>query len=142
MERQNNINEIMEQLPANYENKCSETGAIKRFRVFGTAKKLMSYCLMYLCRNISLMEISLLAKLEGIQISDVGLMKKFAKCTEWYKWILNEMLPVSIVEYQKPKGLEKYKLTAIDASTVRSKGKVKKVFRLHYAINRPPRKLN
>jgi hypothetical protein len=38
------------------------------------------------------MEISLLAKLEGIQISDVGLMKKFAKRTEWYKWILNEML--------------------------------------------------
>ncbi len=37
--------------------------------------------------------------------------------------------------YQKPKELENYRVMAIDASDITSKGAVKQIWRLHYAVN-------
>jgi hypothetical protein len=82
------------------------------------------------------MEISEISRLMEIgKISDVAFMKRLAKCGNWFKWILSRILPGDVVEYQKPKGLEKYTFVALDASDIVEKGRSKRIWRLHYAID-------
>jgi hypothetical protein len=131
-----NIEKIMELLPSGYEKACYEKKAIERKREIKNAKDLMKLCLIYLSQKCSLMEISEIARLMGIgKISDVAFMKRFAKCGEWFKWILNEISPKGIVSYEKPEGMGKYDFIALDASDIVEKGATKRVFRLHYAID-------
>jgi len=135
MKEENNLEELMQFLPKNYEQTCFETNTIKRSRVIKNPKELMFFCLLYLSQKYSLLELSLFAKLKGIKLSSVAFMKKLAKCCEWYKRIIRDMLSLIVFQYKKPKNLEKYKLVAVDASKVTQKGKDKKVFCLHYMIN-------
>lgn len=135
MLKSNNINELMKLLPEHYEQACYETKAIERGRSIKTPKELMSYCLLYLSQKYSLLELSLFAKLKGIKMSDVAFMKKLAKCNEWYKEILNSMLPSVIANYENPQGLEGYRISAVDGSAFTQQGKNKKSFRLHFMIN-------
>lgn len=131
-----NVERILELLPEGYEKACIEEGAYKRKREIKTPKDLMQLCLIYLSQKCSLIEISQISLLMGLgKISDVAFMKRFAKCGNWFKWILARILPQSIVEYQKPNGLEKYTFVALDASDVVEKGRAKRTWRLHYAID-------
>jgi hypothetical protein len=38
----------------------------------------------------------------------------------WFKWILSRLIAASVAEYLKPKGLENYRVLAVDASDVNS----------------------
>lgn len=77
-----------------------------------------------------------MARLMGIaSLSDVAFMKRFAKCVGWFEWILEKINPKSIMNYQKPKGLETYTFMAVDASDVTEKGAMKRIWCLHYAID-------
>jgi len=126
----------MEFLPEGYEGKCKETKTIQRSREIKNAKDLMKLCLIYLSQNCSLIEISELAKALGIaEISDVAFMKKFAKCGEWFKWILKHLEVEEITSYEKPVTLEEYQVVAVDASSVVEKGATKRRFKLHYGID-------
>ena len=132
----NNIEQLMDMMPCGYEEACYETKAIERNRIIKNAHDLMKLCLIYLTQSCSLLEISQYANLLGIgKISDVAFMKKFAKCGEWFKWIIKKIRPSSIIRYEKPKILEKYKLILLDASDVVEKGAAQRTWRLHYAID-------
>jgi len=131
-----NIEELMEMLPEGYEEACREKGAMRRKREIKNPQDLMKLCLIYLSQKCSLVEISEIARLMGIgEMSDVAFMKRFAKCGEWFKWILGQMTANGITNYQKPKSMEGYDFVALDASDIVEKGASKRVFRLHYAIN-------
>lgn len=131
-----NLEKLMELMPEGYEAACYETKAIERNREIKNAKDLMKLCLIYLSQKCSLIEISEIARLMGIgKISDVAFMKRFAKCGEWFKWILSKISPKGIANYQKPKSMEAYNFVALDASDIIEKGATKRVFRLHYAID-------
>lgn len=131
-----NIEKIMEMLPEGYEQACYETKAIERNREIKNPAELMKLCIIYLSQKCSLIEISEIARLMGIgKLSDVAFMKRFAKCGEWFKWILENISPAKIMSYQKPTNMEKYTFVALDASDVCEKGATKRVWRLHYAID-------
>ena len=131
-----NIEKLMEKLPEGYEKTCYETGAMKRAREIKRPRDLMMLALSYVSQNFSLMEMSEIARLKGIgNISDVGFMKRFSKCNEWFVNILKQIEVEEVANYKKPEKLSKYKFKAIDASDVTSKGAVKSRYRLHYAIN-------
>ena len=68
-------------------------------------------------------------------ISDVGFMKRFSRCNDWIKSIISEMSGNKVMEYDIPEKLKNYKVLAVDASDVRQKGAVQKLFHLHYAVN-------
>ena len=131
-----NVDELINRLPEGYEKACFETKAIERRREIKNPIDLIKLCFLYLTGGYSLLEISVIALNLGIgKINDVAFLKKFAKCQEWFSWMISKIIPKPIIEYKVPKGLERYKITAIDASDVKEKGKSGRIFKLHYAID-------
>ena len=131
-----NIDKILELLPADLEKAANETGALKRKREIKTAADLLRLVFLYVVQGMSYLEVSVIAKLKGIaQISDVGFMKRFAKCDKLIEWLLEKLNPQATAHYKKPEKFEKYDIKALDASVVTSGGKVRITHRFHYAID-------
>jgi len=131
-----NIEKLLELLPRGYEDACYETKAIERRRNIKSPMDLMKICLIYLSQKCSLLEMSETVYLMGMgKLSDVAFMKRFAHCGEWFRWILERIAPQKIIEYKKPKSMEKYTFVAFDASDITEKGATKRIWRLHYAID-------
>ena len=136
MSETNNIQQLLDMLPTGYEEACYETKAIERNRKIKNGRDLMELCLIYLIHACSLLEVSKYASLLGMgKISDVAFMKKFAKCGKWFEWITDKLKPAPIINYKKPKSLENYNIIGVDASDVTEKGAIKRIWRLHYAID-------
>ena len=131
-----NIDELIKRMPKDYEQACFDTKAIVRKREIKNPVDLMRLCLLYLVGGYSLLEISVIAKSLGIaKINDSGFLERFAKCREWFSWIVEQIVPKAIIEYSKPEVLSAYKIVAIDASNVKEKGRSGRIFKLHYAID-------
>ena len=131
-----NIDELVQRLPEGYEQACFETKAIERVREIKTPLDLIRLVLIYLTGGHSQLEMSVIALQLGIaDIADTAFLKKFAKCRSWLEWIISKVIPKPIVEYTCPKWFKEYTITAIDASDVTEKGRSKRIFRLHYAID-------
>jgi hypothetical protein len=137
MKAQNtNIDELISRMPKGYEQACYDTKAIVRKREIKNPVDLMRLCLLYLVGGYSLLEISVIAKSLGIaKINDSAFLERFAKCREWFSWIVSQIVPKSIIEYAKPEVFNAYTIVAIDASDVKEKGRSGRLFKLHYAID-------
>lgn len=130
------MKELIKLLPEGYEKACFETKAITRKRTIADPKDLLVLLLYYLYENHSLVDTSQFAFMCGIgNISDVAFMKRFLKCHDWIRWMIEHMLPAEIIHYQKPKELEPYRLLAVDASSITKKGAVQYSWHLHYAVD-------
>ena len=127
---------LIYELPENYEEECEKQGAVERWRGVKNAADLMMLLLIHLMNGTSLIEISVIAKLLEIgEMSDVAIMKRLAKCKDWFDSISKQLLNKVVVGYKKPKWLEKYTVTAVDASDVVEKWRTKRTFRLHYMLD-------
>lgn len=130
------ISHLIKELPEGYEEACMETKAIVRRRGVVSPANLMMLVLFHLLNGCSLMEISEIARLTKLgSMSDVAFMKRFKKCTEWFKWIIKRIVSTGMANYQKPSYLEGYRVIAVDASDVCEKGRAKRVYRLHFALD-------
>ena len=135
--REDNIEELMKNLPAGYEAASKETGAMRRTgKVISKASDLMWLMLTHLSQGQTLTNMSALCEAVGIgRLSDVGFMNRLINCNEWFKWILQQLSPASVAEYVKPRGLDKYRILAVDASDVNSGvSKFSKSWHLHFAF--------
>ena len=133
-----NIRLLMKHLPAGYEAASKETGAMRRAgRVIESASDLMWLVLTHLSQGQTLANMSALSKACGIgPLSDVAFMKRLINCGGWFKWILQQLSPASVADYLKPKGLENYRILAVDASDVNSGvSKFSKSWHLHFALD-------
>ena len=130
------ITELLKLLPENYKNACFEHKAIERSRVVKSPEELLALLMYYLGADNSLIAVSQYALLVGIgKISDVALIKKFNKCCDWLKWLIENIKPNEIINYKKPIELEDYNVIAVDASDIREKGAVNREWHLHYGVN-------
>ena len=133
-----NIRLLMKYLPEGYEAASKATGAMRRTgRVIDSPSDLMWLLLTHLSQGQTLVNMSALSKASGIgQISDVAFMKRLMNCGEWFKWILQQLSPMSVADYLKPKGLDGYRVLAVDASDVNSGvAKFSKSWHLHFALD-------
>ena len=131
-----NKTKMIEQLPEGFEKAANETGALTRKREIKTAADLLLLVFLYVVHGLSLLEVSVISKMKGIaQISDVGFMKRFAKCGDYIEWLLDNLKPQATAHYTKPEKFEKYNIKALDGSVVTSGGKVRITHRFHYAID-------
>ena len=122
-------------LPKNYKTLCWEHKAMTGHRGIQNEEELLMLSMFYSYGH-SLMEVKNYAKTEfNTTISDVGFMKRFNRCNDWIKSIIIEMLGNEVIKYDVPKKLKDYKVLAVDASDVRQKGAVQRLFHLHYAVN-------
>ena len=127
--------ELIKMLPEGYEKACWETRAMTRKRGLQSEKDLLTLCLFY-GYNHSLIEVQSYAKAAGIyDISDVGFMKRFSRCGNWFDWIIENLTPSEIIQYSKPEILENYHVLAVDATNITSGGKANQKWHIHYALN-------
>ena len=129
---------LMRGMPAGYEEACYNTKAIVRNRDIKDPNDLMMLSLFHLVTGCSLIEISEISKLAKLgNISDVGFMKRFSNCTDWFKWVLTELQSKSqsIIQYELPERLKRYRIVAVDASDVTEKGRSGRIYRLHFGLD-------
>jgi hypothetical protein len=135
---QDNIRQLMKNLPAGYEAASKETGAMRRAgRVISDPSDLMWLMLTHLSQGLTLANMSALSGASGLgRISDVAFMKRLANSDGWFKWILRNLSSSSVADYLKPKIFEGYRVLAVDASTVNSGvSKFSKSWKLHFALD-------
>lgn len=130
------IENLTKLLPEGYEQACFDTKAIERKKIFKKPIDLIKTLIYYFCDNHSLLDVCQFVFMSNIgKISDVAFLKKLVKCNEWLKWLIENITPNQIINYDKPAELEPYQVIAIDASDITQKGAVKKIWRLHYAVD-------
>jgi len=135
---EDNIWLLMNHLPDGYEAASKETGAMQRAgRVITTPSDLMWLMLTHLSQGQTLNNMSALSEASGLgRLSDVAIMKRLINCDDWFKWILQRLSPMCVADYLKPKGLENYRVLAVDASDVNSGvAKFSKSWHLHFALD-------
>jgi hypothetical protein len=133
-----NIRQLMRHLPAGYEEASRETGAMRRRgRSIGSPSDLMWLVLTHLSQGQTLANMSALSEASGLgRLSDVAFMKRLINCGGWFEWILGRLGPASVAGYLKPRGLDRYRVLAVDASVVRSGvSKFSRSWRLHFALD-------
>jgi hypothetical protein len=131
-----NIDELIKCLPNGYLEAFETLKIVARKRNIKNPLNIMKLALYHLLHGCSLIEVSAIAKLNGIaSISDVGFMNLFAKCGKWFKWINSNIKLKEQISYNIPDLLRGLRVIAVDGSDVLTGGKAKQTFRLHYGID-------
>jgi hypothetical protein len=124
-------------LPHEWEEKCRELGAMKRFREFSGAQILLRTLLIHLLDGCSLRETSVRARLgKFADVSDVALLKRLNLAGEWFQWMAGELLRTWTRNGESLKGkFGSRPLRAVDATCVSEPGSTGTVWRIHYSFD-------
>jgi len=123
---------LLKELPDNYEEKC----AVQRWRGVKSPADLMLLILIHLMNGTSLLETSVIARTAKLgEMSDVAFMKRLAQCKEWFTSICQMLICRNMENYQQPEWLLGKTIVAVDASDVVEKGRSRRTYRLHYALD-------
>jgi hypothetical protein len=122
-------------LPAGWENKAKELGALTRQRGIKSAETLMRLLLIHLADGCSLRETVVRARLGKIaEISDVALLKRLKKSSDWLKWIAIEMLKTLGGPVEKPEWVKDFDIRIVDATVITEPGSTGTNWRIHYCL--------
>jgi len=121
--------------PDGWERKAKEFGALTRQRGIKDPETLMRILLIHLADGCSLRETVVRAKLGNIaEISDVALLKRLKKSSQWLQWIACEMVRDMGAPVIKPEWVNGYNVRLIDATVITEPGKTGTNWRLHYSL--------
>jgi len=127
---------LIKEMPKGYEQACFDEKAIVRKRGIENPDDLMMLSLFHLLNGCSLTEVSTIAELTKLgKVSDVAFMNRFENCNNWFLWITSNITTNGAISYSKPKWLENYNVSGIDATDVREKGRSGRLYRLHFALD-------
>jgi len=129
---------ITEQLPAGWEEKAKELGAMQRASgVIRTAESLLRLVMLYITNNGSFQMAAIgMALTEGITMSKVAAFKRMRKCGGWLRWMAKELCATQGATAEKPAFLGNRSVRLIDASDETTKGKNNETtYRVHYDFN-------
>jgi hypothetical protein len=126
-------------LPAGWQAKARELGALQRARGVADARTLLRVMLIHLAEGCGLRETAVRAGLAGLaQVSDVALLKRLRTCGPWFEWLAQglreapELTPMPLSGF-----LRGHRLRVVDGSMVSEPGPTGSKWRLHYAIGLP-----
>src|SRR5258708_33787116 len=79
---------VLRMLPAGWQDKARELGALRRCREFPDAATLLRVLLIHLAEGCSLRE-TVVRAAEGhlVQVSDVALLERLRISGEWFRWM-------------------------------------------------------
>ena len=127
---------VMEMLPAQWEAKAVELGAVRRLRGFGSVSSLLRVLLIHLADGCSLRETAVRASAGGLAtVSDVALLKRLRGCGAWFEWMAREMAVGMSLPLAAQTLLPGRRVRLVDGSSVCEPGATGSTWRLHYALN-------
>jgi len=127
---------VMQMLPAQWEAKASELGAVRRLRGFDSVSSLLRVLLIHLADGCSLRETAVRASAGGLcAVSDVALLKRLRGCAPWFEWMTREMALGMALPLSAHTLLPGRRVRLVDGSSVCEPGATGSTWRLHYALN-------
>ena len=127
---------VMQMLPAQWESKAVELGAVQRLRGFDSVGSLLRVLLIHLADGCSLRETAVRASAGGLAaVSDVALLKRLRGCAAWFEWMAREMAADMALPLATQAPLPGRRVRLIDGSSVCEPGATGSTWRLHYALN-------
>ena len=128
--------ELLKVLPAGWEGKAKELGALKFGRCFKGAEDLLRTLLIYLTDDCSMVETVARAQVGGlVSISDVGLLKRINKSGDWFGWMTEGVIKESPSSVMQSSALQGRRLLAADGSIINEPGAINNSWRLHYVMD-------
>jgi Transposase DDE domain len=123
-------------LPAGWEAKARELGALKFGRRFSGPESLLRTLLIYLSEDCSMVETVERARAgDLVEPSDVGLLKRVNKSGAWLGWITERLIQEAPAAAMACPALPGRRLLAADGSEVTEPGAVTSTWRLHDTMN-------
>lgn len=127
---------VMQMLPAQWEAKAAELGAVRRLRGFDSVASVLRVLLIHLADGCSLRETAVRASAGGLAaVSDVALLKRLRGCGAWFEWMVREMAGSMALPSTAGALLAGRRVRLIDGSSVCEPGATGSTWRLHYALN-------
>lgn len=128
---------VIAMLPAQWENKAVELGAVRRqLRGFDSVASLLRVLLIHLADGCSLRETAARASAGGLaEVSDVALLKRLRGCGAWFEWMTREMAAEMALTLSAQSQLPSRRLRLVDGSSICEPGATGSTWRLHYALN-------
>lgn len=127
---------ITRMLPADWENKARQLGAVRRLRGFASVEALLRVLLIHLADGCSLRETAVRARAGDLaQVSDVALLKRLRQCGPWFQWMIQQMTASLSLAMDADDVLADKTVRLIDGSVVCEPGATGSTWRLHYALN-------
>lgn len=128
---------MISMLPADWQKKAEETGALKGLRKNKSAENLLRTLLIHLAQGLSLRETAVRAREAQLaEMSDVALLKRLRKSSRWLaeinKSLLEEMR--GDISAGTEEGLE---FRVFDSTIVKEPGKTGSLWRIHYSLRLP-----
>ena len=127
---------VIRMLPAGWEAKARELGALRRLRGFDSVASLLRVLLIHLADGCSLRETAVRANAGGLTaVSDVALFKRLRGCGAWFEWLAREMTSEMGLRSTADVLLPGKRVRLIDGSVVCEPGATGSTWRLHYALD-------
>ena len=127
---------VMQMLPAQWEAKAAELGAVRRLRGFASVGSVLRVLLIHLADGCSLRETAVRARAGGLAaVSDVALLKRLRGCGAWFEWMAREMAAGTALPLAHDALLPGRRVRLVDGSSVCEPGATGSTWRLHYALN-------
>jgi hypothetical protein len=128
---------VMQMLPANWEAKATELGAVRRqLRGFASVGAMLRVLLIHLADGCSLRETAVRASAGGLSVvSDVAILKRLRSCGAWFEWMTREMAAGMALPQAGHAVLGDRRVRLVDGSSVCEPGATGSTWRLHYALN-------
>ena len=129
-------NELLGLMPAGWEAKAKELGALRRRRGIQTAADLLRLILLYMTEGVSFAGTVALAQLSEIaEISKVALFKRLRNSKSWLQWLCQNIYRQSGLTSEKPKWLEGRNVVIVDGSEAVKCGVRRQCYMLHYSMD-------
>lgn len=123
-------------LPAQWQSKAKELGAVRRLRGFASIEAVLRVMLIHLADGCSLRETAVRARAGDLaSVSDVALLKRLRGCGPWFQWMIQEMAANMSLSMMPNDFLADRPVRLIDGSIVCEPGATGSTWRLHYALN-------
>ncbi len=128
---------VTSMLPARWEAKAVELGAVKRqLRGFEDVSSMLRVLLIHLAEGCSLRETAVRAGAGGLSaVSDVALLKRLRACGAWFEWMVREMAGQMAMPLGPDATLSGRRVRLMDGTSVCEPGATGSTWRLHYALN-------
>ena len=127
---------VMQMLPAQWEAKAIELGAMRRLRGFDSVGTLLRVLLIHLADGCSLRDTAVRASAGGLaNVSDVALLKRLRGCGAWFQWMVQEMAADMALAPSTDALLAGRRVRLVDGSSVCEPGATGSTWRVHYALN-------
>lgn len=125
-------------LPAGWQVKAKELGAMRRCRRIPDAQVLLRILLIHLAEGCSLRETAVRVRHGGIaDVSDVAIMDRLRLAGKWFSWMNRELMAAWIPRRPVAVFGDRWRIRLVDGTRVKEPGPTGSSWCVHYAVDLP-----